>query len=95
MVQDGLVPPLDREASDIITGSEDVLKALASKHSLNARALVINDVIKDVLKNPFFNADEVNLFGGSLHHGHLHTFGCIQWECELFKWQTQGTMISI
>jgi hypothetical protein len=70
MVQDGSVPPLDREASGIITGSEDILKALASKHSLNARALVINDVIKDVLKNPAFNADEVNLVGGN--HGHLH-----------------------
>jgi hypothetical protein len=51
------------------------------KHSLNAR--VINDLIKDVLKNPEFNADEVNLVGGN--HGHLHTFGCIQWECELFN----------
>jgi hypothetical protein len=81
MVQDGLVPPLDREASGIITGSEDILKAFASKHSLNAR--VINDLIKDVLKNPEFNADEVNLVGGN--HGHLHTFGCIQWECELFN----------
>ena len=83
MVQDGLVPLLDREASGNITGSEDIIKAFASKHSLNARALVINDVIKDVLKNPAFNADEVNLVGGN--HGHLHTFGCIQWECELFK----------
>ncbi len=80
MVHDGLVPPLDRE---VITGSEDILKAFASRHSLNARALVINDVIKDVLKNPVFNADEVNLVGGN--HGHLHTFGCIQWECELFN----------
>ena len=24
-----------------------------------------------------------NLVGGD--HGHLHTFGCIQWECELFN----------
>ena len=34
------------------------IKAYASKHSLNARA--INDLIKDVLKNPAFNADEVD-----------------------------------
>ncbi len=74
---------MDREASGTITGSEDIFKALASKHSLNARALVINDVFKDVLKNPAFNAEEVNLVGGN--HGHLHTFGCIQLECELFN----------
>ena len=24
-----------------------------------------------------------NLVGGP--HGHLHTFGCIQWECDLFN----------
>ena len=54
--QDGLVPPMDREAADIITGSEHILKAYASKHSLNASA--INDLIKDVLQNPDFNSDE-------------------------------------
>ena len=59
LVQDGLVPPLDsKEASGIITVSEEIIKAYASKHSLNARA--INDLIKDVLKNPVFNADEVD-----------------------------------
>ena len=52
LVQDGLVPPLDKEASGIITVSEEIIKAYASKHSLNARA--INDLIKDVLKNPAF-----------------------------------------
>jgi hypothetical protein len=93
MVQDGLVPQLDREASGIITGSEDILKALDSKHSLNARAVVINDVIKDMLKNPAFNADEVNLIGGN--HGHLHTFGCIQWECELFNGRPKALCYSL
>jgi hypothetical protein len=34
------------------------LKAYATKHSLNARAT--NDLIKDVLKNPAFNANEVD-----------------------------------
>ena len=53
-----MVPPLDKEASGIITVSEEIIKAYASKHSLNARA--INDLIKDVLKNPAFNADEVD-----------------------------------
>ena len=51
LVQDGLVPPLDKEASGIITVREEIIKAYASKHSLNARA--INDLIKDVLKNPY------------------------------------------
>jgi hypothetical protein len=49
---------LDQEASGIITGSEEILKAFSLKHSLNAR--VINDRIKDLLKNPAFNADEVD-----------------------------------
>ncbi len=53
-----MVPPLDKEASGIITGSEEILKAFSSKHSLNVR--VINDLIKEVLKNPAFNADEVD-----------------------------------
>jgi hypothetical protein len=53
-----LVPPLDKEASGIFTGSEEILKAFSSKHSLNAS--VINDLIKDVLNNPAFNADEVD-----------------------------------
>ena len=51
---------MDKEISGIIrvTGSEEILKAYYSKHTLNARA--INDLIKDVLKNPAFNADEVD-----------------------------------
>jgi hypothetical protein len=48
-----LIPPLDKEVSGIITGSEEILKAFSSKHLLNTR--VINDLIKDVLKNPAFN----------------------------------------
>ena len=49
---------MDRDAADVITGSEHILKAYADKHSLTATA--INDLIKDVLKNPQFNADEVD-----------------------------------
>ena len=52
VIQDGLVPPLEKEAAGIISSSEAILKAYATKHSLNARA--INDLIKDVLKNPAF-----------------------------------------
>ncbi len=48
VIQDGLVPPLEREAAGIISSSEAVLKAYATKHSLNASA--INDLIKDVPK---------------------------------------------
>ncbi len=51
-----MFPPLDKEASGIIAGSEEILKEFSSKHSLNAS--VINDLIKDALKNPAFNADE-------------------------------------
>jgi hypothetical protein len=58
ILQAGLLPPLDKEAAGIITGSEAILKEFASKHSLNAST--INSFIKDVLKNPAFNADEVD-----------------------------------
>ena len=47
-----------RDAADVITGSEHILKAYADKHSLTATAIV--DLIKDVLKNPEFNADDVD-----------------------------------
>ena len=56
--QDGLVPPLNREASGILSGSEEILKKFAGQHALNATT--INNLIKDVLKNPDFNADEVD-----------------------------------
>ena len=56
--QAGFLPPLDKEAAGIITGSEAIFKEFASKHSLNAST--INSFIKDVLKNPAFNADEVD-----------------------------------
>ena len=56
--QSGLLPPLDRDAADVITGSESIVKAYADKHSLSATALV--DLIKDVLKNPQFNSDDVD-----------------------------------
>jgi hypothetical protein len=48
ILQAGLLPPLDKEAAGIITGSEAILKEFASKHSLNAST--INSFIKDVLK---------------------------------------------
>ena len=56
--QEGFVPPLDIDAASILTGSEHVLKAYASKHTLTAAA--INDLIKYVLKNPNFKLDEVD-----------------------------------
>ncbi len=53
-----MVPLLKKEAAGTISGSEAILKAYTTKHSLNARA--IHDLIKDVLKNPAFNANEVD-----------------------------------
>ena len=49
---------MDKDAASVLTGSEHILKAYASKHKLNASA--VNDLIKDVLKNPNFNSDEVD-----------------------------------
>ncbi len=45
--QGGLLPALDRDAADVITGNEHILKAYADKHSLTAAAIV--DLIKTVL----------------------------------------------
>jgi hypothetical protein len=56
--QGGLLPALDRDAANVIIGSEHILKAYADKHSLTAAAIV--DLIKTVLKNPEFNADDVD-----------------------------------
>ncbi len=56
--QAGFLPPLDKEAAGIITVSEAIFKEFATKHSLNARR--INSFIKDELKNPAFNAVEVD-----------------------------------
>jgi hypothetical protein len=47
-----LLPALARDAADVITGSEHILKAYADKHLLAAAAIV--DLIKTVLKNPEF-----------------------------------------
>ncbi len=46
--QAGYLPPWDKEAAGMITGSEPIFKEFASKHSLNAST--INSFIKDVLK---------------------------------------------
>jgi hypothetical protein len=35
VIQDGLVPPLEKEGAGIISGSEAILKAYTTKHSLN------------------------------------------------------------
>jgi hypothetical protein len=58
VIQDGLVSPLEKEAACIISSSEALLQAYATKNSHNARA--IKDLIKDVLKTPAFNANEVD-----------------------------------
>ena len=44
--------------AEIITGSEFIVKAYAKRNSLTATA--INDLIKNVLKNPQFNLEEVD-----------------------------------
>ncbi len=56
--QGGLLPALDRDTANVITGKEHILKAYADKHSLTAAAIV--DLIKDVLKNPEFNSNDVD-----------------------------------
>jgi hypothetical protein len=53
-----LLPALDRDAADVITGSEHIFKAYAEQHSLTPTAIV--DLIKNVMKIPEFNADDVD-----------------------------------
>ncbi len=43
---------------DVITGSKFLVKKFAGRHLLTTTA--INDLITNVLKNPLFNADEVD-----------------------------------
>jgi hypothetical protein len=58
-MQDGLVPALEpEEASGIITTSEQIVREYASKASLNAKQ--IKSLIEDVLRNPAFNAADVD-----------------------------------
>ena len=44
--------------TEVITGSEFIVKANAERNFLTATA--INDLIKNVLKNPQFNLEEVD-----------------------------------
>lgn len=55
--QAGLLPLFDKEDAGVLTGSEAILAEFTSKHGLTATT--VNALIKDVLKNPAFNADEV------------------------------------
>ena len=56
--QQGLMPALDSDMADVITGSEFIVKANAERNFLTA--IAINDLIKNVLKNPQFNLKEVD-----------------------------------
>jgi hypothetical protein len=59
VMQDWLVPALEPEkAPGIITASEQIVKVYASKASLNAKQ--IKTLIEDVLRNPAFNAADVD-----------------------------------
>ena len=74
---DGLVPPLDpQEASGKITGIEQILKDYASSSSLNTKDIKRLIELEDVLHNPNFNADDVDmdileLFANSMDCGDL------------------------
>ncbi len=46
IVQGRLLPPLDPDTADVLTGSEHILKAYAEKHSLLATA--IKDLIAEI-----------------------------------------------
>ena len=56
--QQGLMPALDSDMAEVITGSEFIVKANAERNFLTA--IAINDLIKNVLKNPEFNLKEVD-----------------------------------
>jgi hypothetical protein len=75
--QQGFMPALDSDMAEVITGSEFIAKAYADRHSLTATA--INDLIKNVLKNPQLNVDEVDTdmlqrLSASIDSGDLQIF---------------------
>ncbi len=90
------MPPLyPKEASGIITRSEQILKEYAKKASLTAKYIIA--LIQDVLHNPEFNADDVDTdimmlkrFADSIDSGDLeiismHQEGDGAQKLELFK----------
>ncbi len=77
------MPALDRDAADVITGCEHILKAYADKHALTATAIV--DLIKDVLKNPEFNADDVDT-------DLLQRLQAATYDLSLSVWQAVGNL---
>ena len=56
--QQGLMPALDSDMVEVVTGSEFIVKAYAERNSLTATS--INDLIKNVIKKPKFNLVEVD-----------------------------------
>ena len=52
------MPALDSDMAEVLTGSEFIVKAYAERQSLTGTA--INDLIKNVLKIPQFNLEEVD-----------------------------------
>ncbi len=56
--QQGLMPALDSDMAEVITGTEFIVRAYADRHSLTATA--IYDLIKNILQNKKFNVDEVD-----------------------------------
>ena len=88
-----MVPPLDKEAAEVITGSEAILKEFASKQGLTSAT--VNALIKDVLQNPAFNADEVDtdmlkrlqasIDSGDVQIINMHAEGDGEQVLELFK----------
>jgi hypothetical protein len=99
----GRLPALDRDAAHVITGSEHILKAYANKHSLTATAIV--DLIKIVLKNPDFNADDVDtdmlqslqaaIDSCDLQFINMHKDGDGQQVLELFAWPVEKVLCEL
>ena len=95
--------PLDKEAADIITTSEAILKQFASRHSLTANA--INDFNKNVLKHLAFNKDEedtdmLQRLKASINRGdiqiiNMHTEGNGEQVLELFMRQLEKVLFEL
>ena len=83
MGQDKLIPPLAPEAAGIISGSEQILKDYASASSLTATD--IKRLIEDVLHNPDFNADDVD----------MHQEGDGAQKLELFKRPAEKVLLEL
>jgi hypothetical protein len=93
IVQDDILDPGDEYLTYAYRTSLPVLRWLPTKLAEWIGANLCEELNITDKQGPLWIAVELNaiitgnLVGGP--HGHLHTFGCIQWENELIQWENE------